>query len=280
VLVVLSGDPQPQDRSLFVQGLEVSQPEVLTACLDALGRLPASDDGAENVALVRCLRRLGAVKNESPLRDRVVQLLRRNSQREFGFAFLVDGALPVGTTEADQRAAIDRWTDWVVKEFPNDAVQLREGGGTDASTLRQTLALADWASGDAARGRAFFEKRSCAQCHGGRQALGPDLSGVAGRFSRDDLFTAIVDPNRDVSNRYQTTMIETTDGKVFSGLIIYESVDGLILRNSTNQTFRVATRDIEFRRQLPQSLMPTGLLKDATPENLADLYAYLRSLSE
>ena len=280
VLVVLAGDPQPQDRSLFVQGLEASQPEVLTACLDALAKLPRSDDGVENVALIRCLRRLGAEKNELPLRDRAVQLLRRNSQREFGFATLVNGALPKGKTEADQRAAIDRWTDWAAKTFPDHAAQLSGTDGADVAALRETLASVDWSSGDATRGKAFFEKRSCAQCHGGRQALGPDLSGVAGRFSRDDLFTAIVDPNRDVSNRYQTTMIATTDGKVFSGLIIYESVDGLILRNSTNQTFRVATRDIELRRQLPQSLMPAGLLKAATPGDMADLYAWLQSLTK
>lgn len=280
VLMVLAGDPQPDDRDLFVQGLESSQPEVLTACFDALSKLPPSSEGPENVALIRCLRRLGSQKNELPLRDRVVELLRRNSQREFGFALLVDGSLPVGTTEADQRAAIDRWTGWATTTFPADAAQLRSSGGADVAALRETLASVDWTTGDAARGRAFFEKRSCAQCHGGRRALGPDLSGVAGRFSRDDLFTAIVDPNRDVSNRYQTTMIETTDGKVFSGLIIYESVDGLILRNSTNQTFRVATNDIEFRRKLPQSLMPNGLLKDAASDDLADLYAYLRSLSD
>jgi len=280
VLVVLAGNPQTVDRPLFVQGLEASQPEVLGACFDALAKLPSSVDAGENVALVRCLRRLGADKNEAALRDHVVELLRRNSQREFGFAMLVDGRLPDGAQEADQRAAIDHWTDWAATTFPGHASQLSGTGGAGLAALRETLVAVDWQSGDATRGKAFFEKRSCAQCHGGRQALGPDLSGVAGRFSRDDLFTAIADPNRDVPNRYQTTMIETQNGKVFSGLIIYESVDGLILRNSTNQTFRIATRDIEFRRQLPQSLMPTGLLKDATPENLADLYAYLRSLSD
>ncbi|MHC4878152.1 MAG: c-type cytochrome, partial [Planctomycetota bacterium] len=171
-------------------------------------------------------------------------------------------------------------TVWATSTFPDEAAQLTGPGSSDVASLKTLLASVDWPSGDAARGRAFFEKRSCAQCHGGRRALGPDLSGVAGRFSRDDLFTAIVAPNRDVPSRYQTTMIESTDGKVVSGLIIYESVDGLILRNSTNQTFRVETDDIEFRRKLPQSLMPAGLLKDATPQEIADLYVYLKSLTK
>ena len=56
------------------------------------------------------------------------------------------------------------------------------------------------------------------------------------------------------------------------------TLDGVILRNATNQTFRIETSDVELRRKLPQSLMPPGLLKGATPQNLADLYAYLQSL--
>ncbi|MHC4880404.1 MAG: hypothetical protein ACYTGL_28475, partial [Planctomycetota bacterium] len=119
VLVVLSSDPQPDDRPLFVQGLEASQPEVLSACLDALDKLLPTSDGSENVALVRCLRRLGTEKNELPLREHVVQLLRRNSQQNFGFAFRTNGELPAGTSETDQRASIDRWTVWATSTFPD-----------------------------------------------------------------------------------------------------------------------------------------------------------------
>ncbi|MCH8829917.1 MAG: hypothetical protein IID45_10100, partial [Planctomycetes bacterium] len=50
-------------------------------------------------------------------------------------------------------------------------------------------------------------------------------------------------------------------------------------RNGTNQTFRIEADDIEARRTLNQSLMPSGLLKGLKPQDLADLYAYLRSLS-
>lgn len=136
----------------------------------------------------------------------------------------------------------------------------------------------DWTAGDVERGRQLFEKRSCAQCHGGRRGLGPDLAGVTSRFSRQDLFVAIALPNRDVSTRYQTTLFETKRGKVHTGLIVYESAEGFLLRNSTNQTIRIETSDIETRRTLPQSLMPSGLLKDFRSADFADLLAYLKSL--
>lgn len=144
--------------------------------------------------------------------------------------------------------------------------------------MTEQLALVDWTAGDVERGRQLFEKRSCAQCHGGRRGLGPDLAGVTSRFSRQDLFVAIALPNRDVSTRYQTTLFETKRGKVHTGLIVYESAEGFLLRNSTNQTIRIETSDIETRRTLPQSLMPGGLLKDFRSADFADLLAYLKSL--
>jgi putative membrane-bound dehydrogenase-like protein len=271
VLMVLAAKPEEIDRPKFVEGLETPQVEVLEACLEALGKLPANKDGRENVALVRCLRRLGTEKNEAAARQLVVQVLRRNSGRDFGFA------IKAPSTEPQQRA-VNAWTDWAITEFPTEATVLTSKSAPDAAAIQALLSKTDWSTGDATRGEQFFKSRSCLQCHGGRQALGPDLAGAAKRFSRDDLFTAIVDPNRDVSSRYQTTMLVTSAGKVYTGLLIYQAVDGVILRNATNQTFRIETSDVELRRKLPQSLMPPGLLKGATSQNLADLYAYLQSL--
>ena len=170
-------------------------------------------------------------------------------------------------------------TEFLTEKYPTEAAQ---GLGGDAETLTwltEQLALVDWPAGDPDRGRKLFEKRSCAQCHGGRQGLGPDLAGATSRFSRNDVFVAIALPNRDVSTRYQTTLIETKQGKVHTGLIVYESADGVLLRNTTNQTLRIETRDIETRRTLPQSLMPSGLLKEFRSTDFADLFAYLKSLS-
>jgi putative membrane-bound dehydrogenase-like protein len=270
VLMVLAAKPEEQDRAKFIEGLETPQVEVLESCLQALGKLPPSNEGAENVALVRCLRRLGTEKNEATACRLVVEALRRNSNREFGFVLT--------SPSAPQTAAINAWTNWAIDDFPDESTALTSNAAPDAAIIQEVLARTDWSTGDAARGQKFFNARSCIQCHGGRRSLGPDLAGVAKRFSRDDLFTAIINPNRDVSSRYQTTMVVTDEGKIYTGLVIYHSVDGMILRNATNQTFRLETSDIEVQRKLPQSLMPPGQLKGATSQELADLNAYLQSL--
>src|SRR5205085_7782690 len=132
--------------------------------------------------------------------------------------------------------------------------------------------------GDAKKGQAVYTKASCASCHSGVAALGPDLRGAAGRFSRDDLFTAIVQPSKDVSARYRTTQLTTASGQVYQGIIVYEAVDSVLLQTGPATTVRLAHAQISERRLTATSLMPAGLLDRLSDGEISDLYMYLKSL--
>jgi putative membrane-bound dehydrogenase-like protein len=271
VLLVLSENPAETDRDKFVTGLESSQLEVSTACLEALGELPAKAGVREQLALVKLLRTLGSDEHRSRLARPVVKLLRRNTGKDFGFDLEASEKNP-------QLSVVEKWTAWVTEQYPDESASAFGTDGINLDELNQVMAEVNWERGDSDRGRKLFQKRSCAQCHGGRRALGPDLAGVAQRFSRADLFTAIAAPNRDVSSQYRTSLIVTTKGVVHTGLVVYESADGLMLRSASNQTFRIEADEIESRNQLGVSLMPNGLLKGLKPDELADLFAYMTSL--
>jgi putative heme-binding domain-containing protein len=148
----------------------------------------------------------------------------------------------------------------------------------DLPAWERRLAGLNWAAGKAERGRQVFQQASCASCHSGGQALGPDLRGVANRFSRADLFTAILQPSRDISSRYRTTQIVTAEDKIYQGLIVYEAVDSLLLQTGPAATVRLANQQIASRHTTDISLMPVGLLEKCSDEDLVDLYAYLRSM--
>ena len=270
-LISLAKRHLPEDRAKFVEGLGSSQPEALRASLEALEKLRPEANPAEIVVLVKALRRLGTEAADFPLRERVVTLLERAAQRQFPFVRGPQGHRP-------QPETVQNWTNWAIQVYPNLAGELQGGAGTELADLRTLLAQVDWSAGNPAQGRKLFIERSCSQCHGSGQALGPSLTGVTGRFSRDDLFMAIVLPDRDVSPRYQATTIETKTGLTHTGLIVYESAEGLILRNTTNQTFRIETADIETKYRHNRSLMPSGLLKDLKPADVADLYRYLQTV--
>lgn len=273
VTIALAAEPVEQDRSKFYDGLKSAQFETLRMSLEALEKLPSKNEAGDILPLVRLLRRLGRETQDDRLREQVVRLLRRATNQNFSFVFGKSGYLP-------QPQVVENWTQWTIQTYPDAASQLLGGDAEELNRLREQLSQVDWEAGDVARGEKLFHSRACAQCHGGGKALGPDLAGVASRFSREDLFTAISQPSRDVSPRYQTTMIETSSGKIYTGLIIYQSVDGVTLRDGTNQTYRIEADELEVRRQVETSLMPTGLLNDLQPNDLADLYRYLQSLSK
>lgn len=273
VLLALAEKPDPRDRPLLVAGLDNPDVAVLSKVAAALAAFNPDSSAGEQVALVRTLRRLEASAQEREIQDALVRLLHRNTGQNFDYQF----DRPPSDRQVE---AIARWTDWAMTEFPEEWARQTGSTQEDLGRLQARLDAIDWSAGDPARGAVLFRDRACAQCHGGRTALGPDLTGAAGRFSRLDLFTAIFLPHRDVSPRYQATAIVTGDGQVHTGLAIYESVDGLVLRTSTNQTLRIEAADIQERRRLNTSLMPSGLLKDLEDGDLADLYAYLQSLAQ
>ncbi|HEV8062692.1 MAG TPA: c-type cytochrome, partial [Gemmataceae bacterium] len=186
--------------------------------------------------------------------------------------------LTLWTGQLGLRADKEAWRHWFRSTFPESANKLLATDGVDRTAWDKRLGRLDWNAGDGERGRAIFQKASCAACHSGAQALGPDLRGVANRFSRDDLFTAILQPSRDISSRYRTTQIITSDDKIYQGLIVYEAVDSLLLQTGPATTVRVVNQQIVSRRMTDISLMPAGLLDKATDREIVDLYAYLKSL--
>jgi putative membrane-bound dehydrogenase-like protein len=259
ILPYLARHPHGNDRDKFVQGLLSSQLETVRLCLRALQDLSGSANGTEVLALLRALQGVPETAEGARARDELVAYLCRCTGQ--------------GWSGADRQA----WTDWFCKTYPDLGVRLINPDGVDVASWEKRLARVDWSHGNAARGQKVFLKANCASCHGGQQGLGPDLHCAGKRFSRADLFTAIIQPSRDVSPRYQTTLIETTAGKVYQGLIIYEAVDALILQTGPATTVRIPGNEIASRRISRTSLMPPGLLDALEDRDLADLYAYLRS---
>jgi putative membrane-bound dehydrogenase-like protein len=264
--------PDPADRERFLSGLESEQPQTIRAALSALERLPRDPSAEHMVPALRLLRRLLLEPREAALRARVVALIARETGESFSIP-------EQGTDSPALRRVYRPVFERFEQAHPELASALTGSGEDDLAAWAARLKSVDWSQGDARRGAVLFESRACQTCHAGSRALGPDLTGVTNRFSREDLFTAIVAPSLDVSPLYRTTLVETRDGQIFSGMVAFESADGLILQTSANVTVRVGTLDIVSRQPGTRSLMPSGLLKDLTPGDLADLYRYLQTLT-
>lgn len=257
LLPLIARQPLPEDRGKLIDGLKT--PAALEACVKGLNNLGANADVAEIFALTHALHRLPD-KQATP-RKLLADRLEKITRQSFG---------------ADSK----RWIAWLEKEHPEFGKRLANPDGVDAAKWNARLARLDWDQGKADAGKAVFTKASCLNCHSGSQAVGPDLLGVAGRFSRADLFTAILQPSKDVPARYQTTVVETRDGKTYQGIVIYDAVDSLLLQTAASTTIRLDGAAIVSRMLSAQSLMPAGLLDPLSDREIVDLYAYLRSLGK
>jgi putative heme-binding domain-containing protein len=189
-------------------------------------------------------------------------------------------AIALSLAEKEPAAAYEQWVAWFASNYAEQAAKLGGSLEEENAALLARLESLDWSRGDIQRGQTAFEKFSCARCHLGRSRLGPDLNGVANRFSRRDLFLAIVDPSRDISPAYRTMQVETGSGQVVVGQIVYESPEATLVQTDADTTVRISGEEIRALGPSPLSPMPSGLLRAATDDELADLYAYLRTLEK
>lgn len=275
VALALSQHPQHADRELLVEALGSAQPQVVRAAATALLQLPAPGTAAEIAQALATLRSYCDAPDERPVRTALVQLLTHWSAQPLH----VDEPLDAGglVTPAELHMAYAPWFAWFADQYPAEAARL-SAPALDADAWRQRLAAIDWTAGDPQRGQRVYEKRACHRCHTGSGRLGPSLAGAAARFARDDLFTAIIDPSKDVAPLYHTLSIVTHDGHSYHGLAVYESSQTVLLQISADTTVRIPGEEIAAMRPSRQSLMPVGLLNDLTDQDLADLYAYLKTL--
>jgi putative heme-binding domain-containing protein len=170
------------------------------------------------------------------------------------------------------------WLEWFNKNHPREAASLPGLASADFRTWKKRLDGIAWESGDSRRGEVVFQRKNCYRCHGDARRLGPDLVGVGQRFSRDDLFTAIIDPNKDIAPAYRGTAIVTNSGKVHTGVVIYESPALYLLQTTPDTTVRVPREELQLVQPSEVSFMPSGLIDDLNDAELADLYAFLKGL--
>ncbi len=267
----LANPADPADRSIYLDALDSSQSETVRAAFQALESLPGADAPESLAAFLKLLRKLILEPREGPLRTRLAARIAQSLAINANFQ---ESATDLATLRRLYQPLVDRFT----HDHPDLAGRLNTGA-VDWKDFSKRLARIDWSRGEQSRGEILFRDRGCQTCHSGPRSLGPDLTGVTNRFSRDDLFTAIVAPSLDVSPQYRVSLVETSSGQIYSGLVAFESADGVLLQTGASTTVRLATPEILSRRVVSRSLMPDGLLQGLNDRDLADLDRYLRGLS-
>lgn len=133
--------------------------------------------------------------------------------------------------------------------------------------------------GDASRGMVVFRK-TCSVCHKvgdiGFQ-VAPNLESVKNK-SASDLLIAILDPNREAQPNFNTYTVISKQGRTFTGIVAAESAASITLRRAEAKEDVLLRSNVDEMIASGKSLMPEGLEKDLTAQQLADVIAFVRSI--
>lgn len=140
--------------------------------------------------------------------------------------------------------------------------------------------------GDPKRGKQLMaaslkNDMQCLKCHvisGTGGQIGPDLSAIGKKASKQDLIESILNPSKAIADQFANWQIETKSGLSLSGLLIEETPSAITLRDGNGKDTKIDKKDIEGREKSKKSFMPDNLLAYMTEDDLVDIVAYLLEL--
>jgi putative membrane-bound dehydrogenase-like protein len=260
-------DRRNNDRALLAGLLRPQVPgPVQQAAVAALGR---GADPQLPAALV------GNWKAYSPaLRSAILDtLLSRDAWASALLFSLEDRCVPPAEIDPTHRRALLAHRNAEIRKRAETVFAVETSGRQEVLTAyREALRT----PGDPDAGARLFQK-TCATCHRLGNAgvdVGPDLAALTDR-SPESLLAAILDPNRAFEAKYANFTVQTTDGRVLTGLVASETATAVTLRRQEGKEDVLLRTEIEAMAGSGQSLMPEGLEKDLKPRDVADLIAYL-----
>lgn len=136
--------------------------------------------------------------------------------------------------------------------------------------------------GDAANGRmVFFSTGTCHKCHvvdGTGRDVGPNLSEIGGKLSREAMFESVLYPSAGISHNYETWTVVKTDGTTLNGLLVSSTDAEISLKGEDAVIRAVPKSEVDELVKQKISLMPADLQKTMSTQELADVVEYMQTL--
>jgi putative heme-binding domain-containing protein len=136
--------------------------------------------------------------------------------------------------------------------------------------------------GDVGKGRLVFQTvGTCAKCHVvnklGKQ-VGPDLSGIGSKLSRQAFFESVIFPSAGISHNYENHVVLLADGTTVNGIIVSQAKGKVSLKGADAIVRTYNTSDIDEMVKQNISLMPGDLHKLLSVDDLVNVVEYMATL--
>jgi putative heme-binding domain-containing protein len=260
-----SGQPAAFYRKLIDPG---APEEVQLAAVRALGKQKGTDAAAFFLSRWRSMTtairaEAGATLMSDPERFRLL------------LTAIEKGDVQPWSLPLRQRIQMQMNRDPALRERARALLAARAGNREEVRKRYQ--AVLDKTAGSPVRGRATFEK-ICAKCHrmnGAGASVGPDLAAVRNR-TVSSLLADILIPSQSIAQMYEAYVVETVSGGTLEGVMGEQTSTTITLVHEEGRKDVIPRAEIKQMYASNLSAMPEDVDKEVTPEQMADVIAYLK----
>ena len=298
------GQPQPEQKKKLIEWLDKIYPAATpeeNRDLSALMQfLQAPSAAKKGMALLRSAsgqeEQIGYALNLRHLKTGWTSMLRESYFKWFVRAGSFKGGARLSNyLDGIKKDAIASVEDWEMTEGLKKIIETKPQQADPQFTFEPRTFVKNWTMQDMApwvpsgvpgkrdfkNGRQMFGAGSCYACHriaGEGGAVGPDLTSVGGKFGAYDLLESIVDPGKEISDQYGSSVFSLTNGTQLNGRIMNMRnneywVNTDMMKPST--VTKVKAENLTSIEPSSISMMPPGLINTMDKEDILDLMAYL-----
>ena len=224
-----------------------------------------------------------AMSNVGPMElRRVLAVFGGSADRETGLNLVraLDGNPSAGSLDPEQLSKLlAKYPDDVLKAGKPLLNRITKQNQDKLKRMGEVLALVPTA--DERRGQKVFHstKAACIACHqmgylGGN--IGPSLNRIGNIRRERDLIESIMFPSASFVRSYEPVTVIMSDGKVHNGQVRDETATELILALDAQKVARISKSEIDERIPGKTSVMPAGLDRQFSNQDLADLIHFLK----
>ena len=245
-------------ESLLRKLIDPRQPEqVQQEAARALGRIEGDEVGRFLPSKWRAMT--------TPVRWEAGDALMREPGRvRLLVAALKEGSVQPWTLAIRHRNRLIMYRDEEIRAEAH-AVFGSSSGEREAVLKRYEPAATNDGDGDLARGREVFQK-ACAKCHrfnGEGKEVGPDLGTVRSQ-PKKIILTHVLQPNRAITQNYETYVVETESGALLDGVLGPQTSTTITLRHEEGKEDVILRKDIRRMYASELSAMPNDMEKQVT----------------
>jgi putative heme-binding domain-containing protein len=95
--------------------------------------------------------------------------------------------------------------------------------------------------------------------------------------TQEQLLVDILQPSKAIDNNYVSYSIVTADGQSLVGIIAAETATSVTLKMPENKVVSLLRGEIEELRSNGISLMPDGLEREITKQDMVDLISFIKN---